>query len=447
MMQAVVRLKQPYPPQKAFLLAKCRYIAYGGARGGGKSEAARMKAVLLALKNPGVQILFLRRLLTDLRENHLMPLLSMLQGVAIYRDQLKSFLFPNGSRIVMGYCDAERDVLKYQGQNYDVIFLEEATQFTEFQYDQIKLSLRPSGLVKCRFSPRMYLTCNPGGVGHMWVKRLFISRQYRQKERPEDYTFIPARVYDNAFIMQNDPEYVRQLENLPENQRKAFLLGDWDIFEGQYFTEFNRQIHVLQPFPIPAGWRKYRVFDYGLDMLACYWIAVDESGWAYVYKELHEPGLIISDAAARINDMTNESIYATLAPPDLWNRRQETGKSVAEIFSEHGIYLTAAKNDRVAGWMDLHEWLKPCTDMEGKQAAKIRFFANCSHIIDDLPALIFDSKNPSDCATEPHEITHGPDAIRYFVAGRPAPAAAKEEEAEDAASYEQQAESLINYGY
>lgn len=447
MMQAVVRLKQPYPPQKAFLLAKCRYIAYGGARGGGKSEAARMKAVLLALKNPGVQILFLRRMLTDLRENHLMPLLSMLQGVAIYRDQLKSFLFPNGSRIVMGYCDAERDVLKYQGQNYDVIFLEEATQFTEFQYDQIKLSLRPSGLVKCGFSPRMYLTCNPGGVGHMWVKRLFISRQYRQKERPEDYTFIPAKVYDNTFLMQNDPEYVRQLENLPENQRKAFLLGDWDIFEGQYFTEFNREIHVLQPFPIPAGWRKYRVFDYGLDMLACYWIAVDESGWAYVYKELHEPGLIISDAAARINAMTNESIYATLAPPDLWNRRQETGKSVAEIFSEYGIYLTAAKNDRVAGWMDLHEWLKPCTDMEGKQAAKIRFFANCNHIIEDLSALIFDSKNPSDCATEPHEITHGPDAIRYFVAGRPAPAAAKEKEAEDAASYEQQAESLINYGY
>ena len=138
--------------------ARGRYIAYGGARGGGKSEAARMKAVLLALKNPGVQILFLRRTLTGLRENHLMPLLKLLQGAAIYRDQLKSFLFPNGSRIVLGYCDAERDVLKYQGQNYDVIFLEEATQFTEFQYDQVKLSLRPSGLVKGKFSPRVYLT-------------------------------------------------------------------------------------------------------------------------------------------------------------------------------------------------------------------------------------------------------------------------------------------------
>lgn len=446
MMQAVVKLKRPYPPQEAFLRAKGRYIAYGGARGGGKSEAARMKAVLLALKNPGVQILFLRRLLTDLRENHLMPLLSILQGAAVYRDQLKSFLFPNGSRIVMGYCDAERDVLKYQGQNYDVIFLEEATQFTEFQYDQIKLCLRPSGLIKCRFSPRMYLTCNPGGVGHNWVKRLFISRKYKQQERPEDYVFIPAKVYDNAFLMKSDPEYVRQLENLPEQQRKAYLLGDWDIFTGQYFTEFSREVHVLQPFPIPAGWRKYRALDYGLDMLACYWIAVDGSGWAYVYKELFEPGLIISAAAERIKAMTNEEIYATLAPPDLWNRRQETGRSVAEIFAEQGVYLTAAKNDRVAGWMDLHEWLKPCADMEGKKGARLRFFANCAHIIEDLPALIFDSRNPSDCAAEPHEITHGPDAIRYFVSGRPAPAAARGDEAEEEASYERQAESLLHFG-
>lgn len=442
---STIRLKEPYPTQVAFLKAKARYVAYGGARGGGKSEAARMKAVLLALKNPGVQILFLRRLLTDLRENHLMPLLSMLSGAAVYRGQTKEFLFPNGSRIVLGHCDAERDVLKYQGQSYDVIFMEEATQFTEDQYNLIKLSLRPSGLAK-HFTPRMYLTCNPGGVGHGWVKRLFISRQYKDKERPEDYIFIPAKVYDNKFIMETDREYVRQLENLPETQRKAYLDGNWDVFEGQYFREFDRAVHVVRPFPIPQGWTKYRAFDYGLDMLAAYWIAVDESGWAYVYRELCQPGLIISDAARMLREMTAELITATLAPPDMWNRRQETGKSVAEIFAENGVPLIKAQNDRVSGWMEMHEWLKPCIGADGEPGARLRIFESCPGLIEAIPALVFDKKNPSDCDTEPHEFTHGPDAVRYFLAGRPIPAQAAIEPEEDAPDFEAEANSLLEFG-
>ena len=137
------------------------------------------------------------------------------------------------------------------------------------------------------FSPRMYFTCNPGGVGHTWVKRLFIDRDYQGNERPEDYTFIKSLVYDNKFLMDNDPDYIRTLENLPENRRKAMLDGDWDIFEGQYFPEFSRDIHVIEPFAIPSDWRRYRALDYGLDMLACYWIAVDGQNKSYVYKELY----------------------------------------------------------------------------------------------------------------------------------------------------------------
>lgn len=405
-------ITRPYPKQIQFFEAESKYIAYGGARGGGKSWAARIKATLLALNYSGLQILLLRRTLTELRENHTIPLLKLLHGIAKYREQSKAFVFPNGSRIVLGYCDNERDVLQYQGQAYDVIFMEEATQFSQFQFQTLTESSRSSGLCIKKFYPRMYFTCNPGGIGHNWVKRLFIDRQYQNQERADDYTFIPARVYDNPFILENSPDYVRTLENLPEDRRKAMLHGDWDIFEGQYFSEFNREIHVCKPFEIPEHWRIYVALDYGLDMFAAYKIAVDEHSLAYVVAEIYESSLIISDAAKKLHEFGKA--YSYLAPPDLWNRRQETGKSVADIFFEHGITLAKSSNERVNGWMAVKEWLKPFADVDGVTKAKLSIFENCRNLVRTLPAVQYDNKNPNDVAKEPHELTHAPDALRYF---------------------------------
>ena len=342
-------------------------------------------------------------------------------NIATYKESTHDFTFPNGSRIVLGYCKSEADVLQYQGQAYDVIFMEEATQFTEFQYQSLTESNRSSGLMKDKFIPRMYFTCNPGGVGHAWVKRLFIDRNYREGELPEDYVFIKSTVYDNDFILKNSPNYVRTLESLPEDRKKAMLYGDWDVYEGQYFSEFDREVHTIEPFPIPEGWRRYFVMDYGLDMLAGYFIAVDEQKRAYVYKEIYKSGLIITDAIKEIKEHTSEDIFQYLAPPDMWNRRQDTGKSVADIFGEHGIYLTKAKNDRVQGWYNLKEWLKIGVDEYGRKAAPLVIFRNCVNLIRCIPLAQYSDRNPNDVATEPHEITHSLDALRYFVAGQIAP--------------------------
>lgn len=416
-----ITISQPYPKQIRFFRSTKRYIAYGGARGGGKSWAARTKAVLLCLNYVGMQILLVRRTLPELRENHILPLQAILKDVARYDAQNKEFLFPNGSRMKLGYCSAESDVLQYQGNAYDVIFIEEATQFTEFQKDALMESNRSSGMMKERFTPRMYFTCNPGGVGHSWVKRLFVDKDYRNKENPDNYDFIPSTVYDNGYLMTNNPEYIENLENLPEMRKRAMLLGDWDSFDGQYFDEFNRDIHVIEPFIIPENWRRYITLDYGLDMLAAYWVAVDEHQKAYVYKELYQSGLIISDAAKAIKDRTNEPIYRTIAPPDLWNRRQETGKSAADLFREHKISLFKADNNRIQGWYNLKEWLKPYEDEQGIMTASLVITKNCTNLIRTLPQLQCDERDPNDVATEPHELTHGPDAIRYFLAGRPKP--------------------------
>ena len=429
--------------QKAFFRARTRFIAYGGARGGGKSWAVRKKAALLGLRYPGIRMLLLRRTFPELRENHILPLMAELNGIASYKETDKSFLFPNGSRLRLGYCDNDADVLQYQGQEFDIIFIDEATQFTRYKYDVLTACLRGAN----DFPKRFYLTCNPGGVGHEWVKRLFITRRYERGENPADYTFIPARVYDNRALMTRDPGYVGMLENLPEDLRRAWLDGDWNVFVGQYFTEWREDIHVVEPFPIPEGWRRYFAMDYGLDMLAGYWIAVDGRGRAYVYREVFKPGLVISDAAKEIRRLTVEPVYSYIAPPDLWNRRQDTGKSVAEIFAEQGIPLVRARNDRVAGWLDMKEWLKPVTDETGEMSAGLRVFRSCPHLIESIPALQFDEKNPSDCAAEPHEFTHGPDAIRYFLAGRPAPAMTpRERDEDDPGEYEDQVNDFLRFG-
>ena len=408
-----------YPKQELFCKSKAKYTCYGGARGGGKSFVARVKAILLALFYPGIQILLLRRTYPELYKNHVLPLQEELKSkqkekIATWNTQDKIFTFPNSSRIVLGYCDTESDVLQYQGQAYEVIFMEEATHFTEYQFNCLKECNRLSGLCKKPVKPRMYMTCNPGGVGHAWVKRLFIDKDYTKDEKAEDYEFIPALVYENEYLMKNDPEYVRALESLPEDRKRAMLYGEWDIYEGQFFPEFKRDIHVIEPFPIPKDWNIYFTMDYGLDMLAGYWIAVDYNNNAYVFREVYESNLLVSQARDKIKSMTNEEIYAYLAPPDMWNRHKETGKSTADIFEEGDIFLYKTNNDRIQGWLQVKEWLKVFKDEQGQDTARLKIFSTCKNLIRCLPQVQHDEKKIGDIANEPHEITHAPDAIRGF---------------------------------
>ena len=394
----------------------------------------RWKVILLALNNPGVQILLLRRTLPELRENHLIPLQKILntnskdksKHIAEYKEVTKEFLFPNGARIKLGYCDNENDVLQYQGQAYEVICMEECTHFTEFQFTTLTESNRPSGLMAKPISPRMYFTCNPGGVGHQWFKRLFIDRIYRNNENPDDYSFIQSLVYDNEWLLENDPNYVRTLENLPEERRKMMLYGDWDVYEGQFFEEFNQEIHVCRPKQLPHTYRLFRSLDYGLDMLACLFLIVDENKNIRAIQEIHEPNLIVSEAAERIKTVTKalgfdeKDVQLTLAPGDLWNRQTQTGRSAADLFYDNGITLTEVSRDRVNGWLCVKELMRVYEsrdELTGDpvQISKLQIYDVCKNLIEHIPLAQYDEKKLNDMATEPHIITHILDALRYFA--------------------------------
>lgn len=408
--EITLKLGKPQPKQQEFFRAKEKYVAFGGARGGGKSWAVRALLKWYAIKYPGINMLLIRRTYQDLRDNHILPLQKEIpREVAVYREIDKSFNFVNGSRLKCSYFASDNDALQYQGQEYDIICLEEATQFGESVFNILKACLRGAN----NYPKHMYLTCNPDGVGFLWVKRLFVSREYFEGENPEDYRFIQSLVDDNYALLANNPDYVKQLDSLPEGLRERWRYGSWDAAEGQYYPEFRRGLHTCNPFPIPKEWRRYRCIDYGLDMLACYWVAVDSTKNCYVYRELCESNLPISDAARKILDYTpaDEEIYLTFAPPDLWNRSQETGRSKALIFGESGLNLTKSNNDREAGWLAIKELMTK--DSNGD--VRLHIFDNCKDLIRHLPELQRDPKKPTDTLTEPHEITHSPDALRYFA--------------------------------
>ena len=393
------------PKQKQFCQARSRYVGYGGARGGGKSHVVRIKAIGGAMTYPGIRILIVRKEYPELEQTMILPMRKLIPAeIAAYNATMHMFFFSNGSVIKFGHYSSGDDV-EYQGQEYDWIFMDEATQFTEYQFRTLGACLRGA----TKFPRRMYLTCNPGGVGHMWVKRLFISRQYQNGEKAEDYTFIHATVDDNPQLLEASPEYVQMLDLLPDDVRAAWRYGDWDALAGTFFPEFWR---------IPAEWKKYRAFDYGLDMFACLWIAVDFDGRCYVYREVQKSGIIVSEAAKLMLDLTPswEQIEFTAAPPDMWNRQKDSGKSMAELFMENGVGIIRASNNRVQGWMAVKEMLKPLNSEKDRPGLLVT--QDCKGLCTNLPAIQHDDKNPSDCATEPHEITHICDACRYFCVTR-----------------------------
>lgn len=438
--------------QRAFIDSTADESLFGGAAGGGKSYGQLIDALLYALKYPKSKQLILRRTFPELEKSLIRTHLEFYpRSVYQYNSSNHTGIFKNGSIIDFSYCDNEKDVYKYQSAEYDVIRFDELTHFTETMYVYLLSRIRGANSY-----PKMAKSStNPGGIGHSWVKERFIDigePNIEHKIGQSTRIFIPSKVQDNTFLLDKDPDYINRLKNLSERDQKTLLLGEWDVFEGQYFEEFSRDIHVIEPFPIPEHWKRYLAMDYGLDMLAVLWIARDTEGKAYIYKELHESNLIISEAAKRIKEVNGEDKFEYIyAPRDLWNRRQETGKSVADIFYENGLSLTKTSVDRVDGWLATKEWLKVYNsrDIETGETikdSKLKIFKNCINLIKNTPQVLIDEKNPNDVATEPHELTHIVDALRYFCVNFTHATEIPKEKTPEEVREERSLENYIDYG-
>jgi len=427
-----IEVDVPNPKQQAFFKATAKNICYGGARGGGKSWAMRRKFVLLAMRYPGLKLLLLRRTMPELRENHILPLQSELLGYAKYKTEEKTFVFPNKSRLKLGYCDNENDKLQYQGQEYDVIGFEEATNFQEDWIVFISTCLRTT---RTDFSPRIYYTANPGGVGHEYIKRLFIDRNFKPTEDPNDYEFIAATVQDNKVLMAANPDYIKQLEALPERLRKAHLYGDWDMYEGQFFEEWKNDpehyqdrvnTHVIAPFEIPDDWRIYRGFDFGYAKpFSIGWWAVDHDGRLYRILELYgcteepntgvkwTPDEIFSEVHRIESEhrwLKGKHIYG-VADPSIWDASR--GISVAESGERKGVYFEPGDNNRLPGWLQVHYRLR----FDENGIPMLYVFNTCKGFIRTMPMLQYDKVKPEDIDTDMED--HIADETRYICMARP----------------------------
>lgn len=355
----------------------------------------------------------------------------MLIGIAKYNQQHKLLTFANGSTIKFQYCRNDADLDLFQGQEYDVIFIDEATQFSEYQLKAIAACNRGVN----NFPKRMYYTCNPGGQGHGYIKRLFIDRHYEAGEIPEDYSFTQALVQDNKALMEADPEYIKNLEALPPKLREAWLNGSWDIFEGQFFEEFrdnpehymDRQwTHVIEPFDIPPGWNIYRSYDFGYAKpFSCGWWAVDYEGILYRILELYGWTGIPNEGVKWSPDKQFEEIAKVekehpwlkgrqiygVADPAIWNK--ESGESVYEAALRHHLFFEKGDNQRIAGWMQMH--YRMAFDENGYPMMYV--FKNCKAFIRTIPLMMYDETHVEDLDTDLED--HPADESRYMCMSRP----------------------------
>ena len=402
------------PKQNEFITSKADEIFFGGAAGGGKSSAQVIDALIFSVKYPKSHQLILRRTFPEL-ERSIVPISKRFfpKAAGKYLSSKHIWSFKNGSVIELGYLESEEDVNRYQSAEYDVIRFDELTHFTEKQYLYMLSRLRGAN----GYPKQMKSTGNPGGIGHEFVKRRFIDNPNCERNGRK-FEFIPSFVTDNFFLTDSDPDYVKRLSELPEKERKRLLEGDWSFFEGAYFSEFSPRKHIVKPFSIEKM-TLFRSLDYGLDMTACLWWAIDKNGDFYIYRELYEPNLTLSEAAKKIVKMTpsHERILYTVASPDLWNRRQETGTSGMEIMYNAGLSgLIPADNGRVRGLRFLRELLKH----DEENPPRLRFFEGCClNLVRCLPLLTHSQINPEDISNTPHEITHAPEALRYGAMSRP----------------------------
>ena len=428
---SIIDLSKLSDKQYAFLSATEKHVGFGGARGGGKSWAVRTKAKILATSYKGIKILIVRRTFPELINNHINTLRDELYDVAVYNKTEKVFTFPNGSTIKFGYCNNDKDMDQYQGAEFDVIFLDEATQLQELWIKKIIACLRGVN----DFPKRIYYTCNPGGASHAYFKRLFIDKRYEAGEHPEAYRFIQALVTDNKALMESQPDYIKQLEALPSKLRKAWLEGGWDLFEGQFFEDFvdnpkhyaDRQFtHVIDPFEIPAGWKIYRSFDWGYNKpFSCGWWAVDYDGVVYRILELYgcteEPNTGVRwtplQVFAKIQEIEREHPWLAgkrihgIADPAMWDA--ETGESIADVAARHQVYFTPGDHKRIPGWMQVHYRL--AFDENG--FPQMYVFSNCKAFIRTIPLLQYDEHKPEDLDTDGED--HVADEVRYFCMSRP----------------------------
>lgn len=437
-------------PKQAIFMSRPEYEAlYGGAAGGGKSDALIIEA-LRQVHIPHYKALILRKTFPQLAEliDKSLNYYPRVFPKARYNASSHTWTFPSGAKIIFGAMQYTKDRTKYQGQAYDFIAFDELTHFTYEEYSYLFSRNRPNGP-----GTRVYIraTANPGGIGHGWVKERFITAaqpmqpiteiiEWREpngtmQQREQRRIFVPSSVFDNKALLDNDPQYVQRLASMPEAERKALLYGDWDSFSGQVFTEWRNDsehyddrtnTHVIKPFEIPKSWTIWCAMDWGYSRpFSIGWYAVDRERRLYRIREYYgctgtpnqgvkmEPTAVakeIKRIESEDPNLKGRQIYR-IGDPAIWG--SQTGESIGDIMERERVFFDKGEHSRLDGKMQVHHRL--AFDDDGKPMLYV--FNTCKHFIRTVPNLVYDEKDVEDIDTDGED--HIYDELRYVCMENP----------------------------
>lgn len=441
-------------PQTAFLESEAEVfeLLYGGAAGGGKSDALIAEASRYIDQKDYKAIIF-RRTYPELEKSLVPKAFEMFHGKAKPTNKGMEWRFPSGAVVYFAHLQREEDKEKHKSAEYDFIGFDELTSFTETQY--VYLFSRCRGK-NPNITRKVRSGSNPTGIGNAWVKARFIDIKdqpelavpyatmeyeyacgwrvgtkvytsfndlpegyqhgspefsneeyviYKEKKSGLTRAFIPALLWGNERLIKADPDYISRLKALDEKQQKALLYGHWDVFEGQFFSEWDPDHHVVDAFDIPASWKKFVAIDYGYGAPFCaLWFAIDNDGKVFCYRELYGTKISPEDQAKQVLMLSgDESIDWFAADPSMFSKHGY-GESFAQIYDRHGLVLIPSNNSRPVGWALVHDFLAN---------GNIAFFKNCRNVIRTLPTLNHSRRNPDDLDTMQED--HAVDALRYFL--------------------------------
>lgn len=417
-------LINPTERQEEFLKATdtFKYPLYGGAKSGGKSYILRWALVRKLVKwavagHLGVRVgLFC--------EDY--PALMDRQGTKIEKEfpswlgtlsksQIEGLSFKlnnqwGGGVIALRNLD---DPSKYASSEFAIAAVDEITKNQREVFDQLRSIVRWPGIE----DTGLWGATNPGGVGHAWVKKWWIDRLFDPVQDPpkEQFTFIKSLPTDNPH---NAKSYIEELSRLPEKLRKAYYDGNWDVFEGQFFTIWDRQRHIVEPFELAPTYKRFRAYDYGHENPACCkWYALDYDGNVWVYREKYWPKGHKTDADRQAEEIVRlsagETYEYSVADPAIFSATgmvdKAGGQTIAETFARHGIIWIPASNRRIDGWALMNAYLR----WDETTSPKLRYFSTCADSIRTIPSLVHDELHPEDVDTDGED--HAADVDRYFL--------------------------------
>jgi len=415
---------KPLPQQARFHASPAKFRLLGGAVGGGKTYAIVMEALLRCLHYdfPLTGAIF-RKSFPELESTIIRTYQDILPEWFYKYNQTQHVMrLATGDRLEFCYAENNNDVIRYQSRQWDFIGIDELTHFSEFQFSYLISRLRTTKPINTKF----FAGTNPGGVGHKWVKSRWISKDCEsQGYKKDEYEFIPAGLKDNPYIMKANPDYIDNLMNLPENERRALLEGDWDVFEGQFFSEFDRAKHVVRPFDIPEDWTLIMGWDEGTNAPRSVHIyAVDHDSRVWVVYEYYRDKENLREAAMNIRDELRANklwgkIFKCVVDPAMKRKSNQTGMSSISILEGMGFgfkngEIEPGNNDRQEGWRVMKSYLS----YKPYEEPLLKIFSTCENMIRTLPELVYYKKRTGESKKDDLDTTqedHAADECRYVL--------------------------------